>query len=1055
MTDDVCNGPPEDNRSVEEILREHERLGRLIETRFKQETTILFTDICGYTHYMETMGDLKGRSMVQRHNDILFPIIQDRGGVVIKTIGDAVMARFSDPVEAVRAAMEIQKALADHNDGADASDRIHVKIGVHTGKALVEETDVFGDAVNVAARVQAKAGKDVILVSKDLYEKVGASDDIVCRRHGRAELKGKLAPMELYRVVWREEDAVLPIRRDGRVAEPAALTPASGGEHVFQIDVAREANQIKISAYERVSGQSSTVRQYEEIPAPMDRIQGRCTEIVETLNQVNRRGKVPTDVLTRLRTIGREFYNDLFPEDIREKLSKSAANHLVVSLDDRLVHIPWELLHDDRQFLCQRFSMGRLVQTRQTVKGTGSRRLEMPLKMLILADPAGGLESARAEGTELYALLEKRKAVINAAIKSEDVSRDLLREALRYFDLVHFAGHSEYNSADPGQSGWILEDGGFTASDIMDMAPAATLPAFVFSNTCQSARTGEWAVDDHYQSEIFGMANAFLLAGVRHYLGTFWDVPDESSRQFAMAFYDCLLSRMSIGDAVRCARSKLIADYGEESIIWAGYVLYGDPLTRYVKPADAGAVADDDSTAAEPGHPVRSSTGKTHETHVEIADEEPKKKTSKMVWIAVAALLAIAAGVGVWQLSGTDPAPLRQAALQSYNSGDFDGALTAAESLREADGDIRLSYLVRGNVLLRRGELDPAETAYEKAVAAQKGSDVEKAEALIGLGRIASIRNQPETALEYYDKAAAVAPSDPRGYLSQAMVLRDGGDIRKAAAVLVKARDAAPGNPLVAAVSKDIQERLAMERDADKQARIDALVQDLLKRAEEPVEAPAWDGWTSRPLTVWVMEFDIRGHSLMEGEDVLLASALQERLLEHGRVQLVERAVLDKLLTELKLSKSRLTDRNTALTLGRLLAARLILTGKIIHSGPQTQVSARLIETETGRIVASASESTAGSAQASLLADRLTAPLLEKAADVFRLRGKVASVEGDGVELNIGRNVGVEKGQRFGPIGGEPLLTVASVMPETAVARMADGAEPLPVGVRVERVGNQ
>ncbi len=1052
MTDDVCNGPPEDNRSVEEILREHERLGRLIETRFKQETTILFTDICGYTHYMETMGDLKGRSMVQRHNDLLFPVIRSHGGVVIKTIGDAVMARFGDPAAAVHAAMDIQKALADHNEEADPSDSIHVKIGVHTGKALVEETDVFGDAVNVAARVQAKAGKDIILVSKDLYERVGSRDDVVCRHYGRAELKGKLEPMELYRVVWREEDAVLPSLQDGRIAEPAASTPAPGGEHVFQIDVTREANQIKISAYERVSGQFTTVRQYEEIPAPMDRIQGRCNEIVETLNQVNRRGKVPTDVLARLRTIGREFYNDLFPLDIREKLSKSAADHLVVSLDDRLVHIPWELLHDDRQFLCQRFSMGRLVQTRQTVKGMGSRRLEMPLKMLILADPAGGLPSARAEGTELSVLLEKRKEVINAAMKSEGVSQDLLREALRHFDLVHFAGHSEYNSGDPGQSGWTLDDGQFTAEDILSMAGAATPPAFVFSNTCQSARTGEWAVADHYQSEIFGLANAFLLAGVRHYLGTFWDVPDESSRQFAMAFYDCLLSRMSIGDAVRCARTKLIADYGEESIIWAGYVLYGDPLTRYVQPAGAGA--DDDPSGAEPDHPVRSSTRKTYETPVEITDEEPKKKTPKWVWMAVAALLAIAAGVGVWQLSGTDPAPLRQAALQNYRSGDFDGALTAAESLREADGDIRLSYLVRGNVLLRRGELDPAKTAYEKAVAAQKGSDGEKAEALIGLGRIASIRNQPETALDFYDRAAAAAPSDPRGYLSQAMVLRDGGDIRKAAAVLGKARDAAPGNALVAAVSKDIRERLAMERDADKQARIDALVQDLLEKAGEPVEAPAWDGWTSRPLTLWVMEFDTRGHSLMEGEDVLLASALQERLLEGGRVQLVERAVLDKLLTELKLSKSRLTDRSTALSLGRLLAARLILTGKIIHAGPQTQVSARLIETETGRIVASVGESTAGTAQASLLADRLTGPLLEKAADVFKLRGKVASVEGEVVELNIGRNVGIRKGQRFGPIGGEPVLTVASVMTETAVARMAEGADPLPVGTRVESVEN-
>src|SRR5678815_3769416 len=83
--------------------------------KMRTAVTILFSDIRGSTSYFEKHGDVAGMGMVQRHNDLLFPVIRDNGGFVVKTIGDAIMARFSEPECAVRAAVGMQRVLAADN----------------------------------------------------------------------------------------------------------------------------------------------------------------------------------------------------------------------------------------------------------------------------------------------------------------------------------------------------------------------------------------------------------------------------------------------------------------------------------------------------------------------------------------------------------------------------------------------------------------------------------------------------------------------------------------------------------------------------------------------------------------------------------------------------------------------------------------------------------------------------------------------------------------------------------------------------------------------------
>src|SRR6185436_13981258 len=128
--------------------------------RMRARVTILFSDIKGSTTYFEKKGDLQGLAMVHHHNSLLIPVIEDCTGRVVKTIGDAIMARFDDPVAAIQAAVGMQRALETDRTGKPTEEQIHIRIGLHTGLGYIKDDDVYGDVVNVASRVQHQAKPD-------------------------------------------------------------------------------------------------------------------------------------------------------------------------------------------------------------------------------------------------------------------------------------------------------------------------------------------------------------------------------------------------------------------------------------------------------------------------------------------------------------------------------------------------------------------------------------------------------------------------------------------------------------------------------------------------------------------------------------------------------------------------------------------------------------------------------------------------------------------------------------------------------------------------------
>jgi len=171
-----------------------------------RQVTLLFTDLKGSTAMYERLGDLNAYALVREHFALLGATVQQHSGAIVKTIGDAVMAVFSRPTDAVSAALdilgEIERYNSEHGDPS-----IILKIGAHCGPSIAvtlnENLDYFGQTVNVAARVQSLADAGEICISEALYSAPGVSQILTGLKivEFDAPLRGVEGNACVYRVV--------------------------------------------------------------------------------------------------------------------------------------------------------------------------------------------------------------------------------------------------------------------------------------------------------------------------------------------------------------------------------------------------------------------------------------------------------------------------------------------------------------------------------------------------------------------------------------------------------------------------------------------------------------------------------------------------------------------------------------------------------------------------------------------------------------------------------------------------------------------------------------
>jgi class 3 adenylate cyclase len=170
--------------------------------RHKISITVLFTDIVDSTAYSDLYGDTAGLIMIRRIEELCTRAVVKFKGRVIKTIGDSVMAEFPAPALAARAAVEIQRRVTRLHQTLPEHDRLLLRIGINAGEAFRYRGDVFGDMVNVAARIIKQTGAAQILVSHSLRDAISCEPDLSCIPKGTVEMKGKAENQEIFELIW-------------------------------------------------------------------------------------------------------------------------------------------------------------------------------------------------------------------------------------------------------------------------------------------------------------------------------------------------------------------------------------------------------------------------------------------------------------------------------------------------------------------------------------------------------------------------------------------------------------------------------------------------------------------------------------------------------------------------------------------------------------------------------------------------------------------------------------------------------------------------------------
>ncbi len=163
--------------------------------------TILFTDVEESTSLIDRLGDAKARDLLREHESITRDALKAHGGAEVKTMGDGFMASFTSVTDAVECAVALQRAFAARNETAD--EPIRVRVGLNAGEPIAEERDLFGAAVNLAARICARAQAGQILAPVVVRE-LAAGKGFMFADLGETELRGFEDPVRLYDVSWRE-----------------------------------------------------------------------------------------------------------------------------------------------------------------------------------------------------------------------------------------------------------------------------------------------------------------------------------------------------------------------------------------------------------------------------------------------------------------------------------------------------------------------------------------------------------------------------------------------------------------------------------------------------------------------------------------------------------------------------------------------------------------------------------------------------------------------------------------------------------------------------------
>ena len=165
-----------------------------------RDTLLIYN--CFFTDKPLSRADEEGtlERLKALRRDLVDPKIAEHHGRIVKTIGDGMLVEFASVVDAVRCAVEVQKAMPERNTEVGADNRIELRIGINLGDVIVEGDDLYGDGVNIAARIEALADAGGVFVSNTVHDHVRDRLPFVFEDLGEQQVKNIARPIRVYRV---------------------------------------------------------------------------------------------------------------------------------------------------------------------------------------------------------------------------------------------------------------------------------------------------------------------------------------------------------------------------------------------------------------------------------------------------------------------------------------------------------------------------------------------------------------------------------------------------------------------------------------------------------------------------------------------------------------------------------------------------------------------------------------------------------------------------------------------------------------------------------------
>ena len=190
---------------------------------------IMFADISGSTSLYDLLGDSAARHRIGCCMETLSGVVEQHGGRVVKTNGDDLLCVFDDGERATLAACGMQESLAESSEATEpVLIAMAVRIGMHLGPVIIEDGDVYGDAVNIAARMVAQAKTGQIITTGQLVATLPAMLQGNTRHIDHTEVRGKKDGFDVYEVLWQQEGTTL-------MSADLVVRPAAGKQLLLQI----------------------------------------------------------------------------------------------------------------------------------------------------------------------------------------------------------------------------------------------------------------------------------------------------------------------------------------------------------------------------------------------------------------------------------------------------------------------------------------------------------------------------------------------------------------------------------------------------------------------------------------------------------------------------------------------------------------------------------------------------------------------------------------------------------------------------------------------------